>query len=118
MNNPYGFLLRENHPLNLIEAQKGSCKIEEHVTSSYPQILISFKETTKINEIVNFMHIDPMTETFGVNKTYLKMEEKRVSTEAIDYMINFVRVKESQNSSPRKHCCTLTKEIYPLQRKE
>lgn len=66
MNNPYGFLLGENCPSTLIEAQERACEIEEHLISSYPQNMNGPEETAQIDEVVNFIETMSLFETYHI----------------------------------------------------
>jgi hypothetical protein len=71
VNNPYSFLLGENFPSTLIEAQERTCEIKENLISSYPQNTNIPQEIAQIDEVVNFIQIVPLSETHRITKTYM-----------------------------------------------
>lgn len=116
MNNPYGFLLGENCPFTLIEAQERACEIEEHLISSYPQNMNGPEETAQIDEVVNFIETMSLFETYHIKKTYLQMVEGKATTKFVDHMINFIKSENTPNldlkelSHPTKGDLSIMKE--------
>jgi hypothetical protein len=95
IKDPCGFMIGENHPSTLIEAQERACEIEENLASSFHQDEDFLEEVTQINQVTNFITSPP--DFLHVTKAYLHKEKREVANRVVGQITSFVKKGRDQN---------------------